>query len=62
MIPPHKSEEEVETYMVNNTTFEFMKILGAGTFGKVSVVRCLVSSQLEDAELGDPRRIKLTEE
>jgi hypothetical protein len=40
-----------------------MKVLGEGSFGKVSVVKCLQSSILEktEDEGSDPRRVKPTQ-
>jgi serine/threonine protein kinase len=48
--------------IVSNSQFEFIQMLGRGTYGKVYVVKCLVSSILEDAEDGQARRILVDEE
>ena len=48
---------------VSSDQFEFIKLLGKGTYGKVFAVKSLVSSILEGDEEGkDPRRILVNEE
>jgi hypothetical protein len=46
---------------VSSEQFEFIKMLGRGTYGKVYVVKCLVSSILEGGE-DAPRRILVHDE
>jgi serine/threonine protein kinase len=56
-VDPTNKDESIQ---VSSEMFEMIKLLGAGTFGKVFVVKCLISSIQEEIE-GKTRRVLLKE-
>ena len=52
-----------ERMTVDANHFNIIKLLGKGSFGKAFVAKCLVSSQLEERQMGEEQlRVRLPEQ